>query len=643
MKLKPRQGWLAAALLVTSLWSGTPAFASGIGDEVKIDVGSPEIAKTGFDISEDYAVWMVEGEKTITLYDLDNHSEKKIGSEESTKTSPRVDGKYVVWIDSRDGGSDVYMYDISDEKETRLTSGSAKVTHLEISGKNIVWDDQSNGGSDVYMYNITSGESEQISTSGKASNPTIGDTYIAWQDVRSGNADIYYYDMKAGQEKAAVTSRGDQVNPSVYGNQIVYEDQSGTYSQIALYTIGNSKIKKLTDYSGDKTSPHLYKNTYLFVDDGHATYGTTTKTTTKDIASFIYDKLPPRVYGDYVLYAKADNNKKLRLNLYDLDEKEALQIGDVGGEPSQPDGSDRYVVYISENRKNSSVILYDVEKGTTKAITNVDADPIRPLVSNRYVVWYDESEDALFSYDIKKGVTNQVTDEDDDQEPDKKLYEIDGDMLLWVNMQSRPEIMLTDLSTNKSKEVSTLRKDPLSVDIYGNYATWVLEQSSNKASIVLYDIDDDDETEIRKNVQVKTAKLGEDFVVWSEYTDSKKPSWDLYYYDLDREKTTSLLRYADRDQINPQVSRNMVLYEDNRLSPKQKDFYFELYDAEEGSYSDYSWSSKAEVEEARIGGNRLVWIDTRDGDPYVYTLSFARPQDDDDDESDSDEDEETDN
>ncbi len=633
MKLTPKQGWLAAAILVTSLWSGTPAFAYSIGDEIKLDVSQPEIAKTGFDISEDYAVWMVEGDKTITLYDLDNNSEVKIGSKTSTKNNPRVDGDFVVWIDSRDGGSDVYLYDISKKKETLLTSGSAKVSHVDIAGKNVVWDDKSEGGTDIFLYNTSTGETEQISTSGKASNPTAGDTYIAWQDERSGNADIYYYDLKSESEKAAVTTRGDQLNPSISGDQIIYEDQSSGYSQIGLYTISKDKTKKLTDDSSDKKSPHIYKNTYVFLDDGDLSYGDVNKSGSKEIKSFVYDKLAPRVYGDYVLYAKTDSDKKLRLNLYDVDEKESLPLGSVAGDPSQPDGSDRYVVYISEGNKSDSVILYDVDNGTSKSLTKADDEPSRPLVSNRYVVWYDSSKDALVSYDMKKGVTKQVTDEDDDQAPDDKLYELDGENLLWLNVDSKPELVVTDLSTNKSTEIATLKKDPLSIDIYENYISWVQEQSTNKASVFLYDMDEEDETEIRKNVQVKEAKLGDNFVVWSEYTDSSKPSWDLYSYDIDRGKTASLLRYSDRDQINPQTSRNMVFFEDNRLSPNKKDFYHELYDVEDGTYSDYSWDDDADVEEARIGGNRLVWIDKREDTPYVYTLAFAQPKDDDDDDN----------
>lgn len=632
MKRRPVQGLMAAALLVTSLWSATPAFASSrLGEEVKIDVSQPEVDKAGFDISADYAVWMVEGEKTITLYDLDDNSETQIGNKSSAKTSPRVDGNYVVWIDSRDGGTDVYMYDVSMKKESLISSGS-KVTQLEISGKNVVWDDKSDKGTDIYLYNITSGDVEQITTSGKASNPSVGDTYVAWQDERNGSSDIYTYNLKTKAEKAAVTTRGDQVNPSISEDHVVFEDQSGDYDQIGSYDVNKGKTTILTTDSSDKTLPHAFETTYAVIDNGDLYFGDINKSGKRKAASSIYEKLAPRVYEDYVLYAKKDKDSKVRLNLYDMDEKVSVPLGEVAGEPSQPAGSDRYVVYVSEGSNSDSVILYDVEKGTSKSITKTDASPSRPLVSNHYVVWYDDSEDALFSYNIAKGTTKQVTDEDDDQLPDEKLYEIDGDNLLWVNVDGRPELIVTNLDSGKDTEITTLKKDPLSIDLYGNYVTWVLEQSSSKASVFLYDIEEEEDTEIRKNVQVKEAKLGDDFVVWSEYTDTTKPSWDIYSYDIDRGKTTSLLRYNDRDQINPKVSRNMMLFEDNRLSPNAKDFYYELYDVEDGSYSDYSWDDDAEIEEASIGGNRIVWIDTRDDDPYVYTMAIGQPKDDDDEE-----------
>ncbi|MFS0558618.1 hypothetical protein [Brevibacillus sp. 179-C9.3 HS] len=630
MKRKPMQGMLAAALLVTSLWSGTPVYASSIGEEEKIDGSQPSISSAGYDIAKKYAVWMVEGENAITLYNLDKGTQIEIGDKKSEKTNPKVDGNYVVWIDSRDGGSDIYLYDIEKEKESRLTSGSASVEGLEIADKRVVWTD--NG--DVYLHDISTGDTEIVSASGKASNPVVSNGYVAWEDDRDGNDDIYYYDIKAKQEKAAVTDKGDQGRPSIFSNQIVYEHKSS--GDLYSYSISNGRTKRLTDDSNEQSHVHLYQEDYVYDDDGDLRYRELGKTSSKKIASNLYGETGPKIYGDYILFAKKDSKKKLQLHLYDLDEKELVPIGSSGGKPKDPSGHDRYIAYVTESKKNDTIVLYDVDTNKSKVISNPEHDASRPVVSSHYVVWYVEREDALFSYDIRKGVQKQITDEDDDQKPSEKLYEIDGERLLWVNVDGRPEVIITDLSTGKHTEVTTVRNEPLSVDLYKNYATWVVEEGSKSASIVLYDIEEDDETEIRDNVKVEKAEIGDNFVVWSEDTGNSKTGWDLNYYNIDRQRVNPLLRYTDGDQKNPQASRNMILFEDNRLSSKGKEFYFELYDFEEDSYTDIEWDDDAEMENARIGGNRVVWVDDRDKDPYIYTLAFEPGDEDDKDEEDED-------
>ncbi|MBG9944810.1 hypothetical protein ABE237_01525 [Brevibacillus formosus] len=633
MKRRPIQGMLAAALLVTSLWSGTPALAYSIGDEEKIDASKPEISGAGYDISKKYAVWMVEGEETVTLYNLDKGTQTQIGDKESEKTNPKVDGEYVVWIDSRDGGSDVYLYDIAKQKETRLSDGAASVDGVEIGDKNVVWTD--NG--DVYLYKISTGDTEVVSASGKASNPVVSDAYVAWEDERDGNGDIYYYDIKAKEEKAAVVQKGDQGRPTLSTNKILYENLS--YNQIYVHTISNGRNKELTNGSNDKEFVHTYKDDYVYAEGNDLIYRTVDKSSKKKIDSNLYGNVGPRIYGDYVLYAKKDSNKKLQLHLYDLDEKEQVPLGNVGGDPSDPAGHDRYVAYVSKSKKNNAIVLYDMVNGTSKAISDPDHDATRPVVSSRYVVWYDQREDALFSYDIRKGVQTQITNEDDDQQPSEKFYEIDGERLLWVNVDRRAEVFITNLSTGKHTEVARLKSEPLSVDIYQDYAAWVVEEGKKNATIVLYDIEGEREREIRKNVKVEKAEIGDDFVVWSEDTGNSKTGWDLYYYNIDRQKVNPLLRYTEGDQKNPQASRNMILFEDNRLSGKAKQFYFELYDFEEGSFSDIEWDDDAEIESPRMGGNRIVWVDDRDKDPYVYTLAFAPGDDDEDDDEDDEKDE----
>lgn len=625
MKRKPMQGLLAAALLVTSLWTGTPAFASSIGQEIKIDVSQPEISRDGFDISKEYAVWKVEGEQTLTLYNLSKQTETKIGNKNSEKKKPRVDGKYAVWIDSRHGGADVYLYDIANDEEIRLTSGNASATDLEISGKKVVWSGKSDAGTDIFMYDIATGDTTRVSTSGKASDPTVSDSYVAWEDSRAGNPDIYYYDIGKQKEEVAVEGKAQQTDPSLYSDKIAYLHGQ----QVYVYTIGTGRNKQLTNTTSSKSGVHIYKDTVLYLDDDDLAYQEVGKSSGKEIATSVFEPLAPRIYEDYAMYAKRDNNKKLRLHIYDLDEKEEITLGATSGEPSQPDGSDRYVVYLTESKKKTSVVLYDTEKGTSKIISKSNADPVRPVVSGKYVVWYDKREDALIAYDIRKGTEKQITNEDDDQLPSETLYEVDGTKLLWVNLDRRANLMITDLATGKEVEVTSLKNEPLSVDIYGNYVVWVEESGKKTANIYLYDIEEQDDLLIRKNVEVQSAQIGDDFVVWSENSGGAKNGWDLYYYRIERQRTELLLRYSEGDQKNPQASRNMIIFEDNRLSSKEKDFYYELYDVEDRSYSDIEFDDDAEISSPRIGGNRIVWIDERDGGPVVYTMAFASPRNDD--------------
>ncbi|WP_081904125.1 hypothetical protein [Brevibacillus thermoruber] len=633
MKRTPIRGLLAAALLATTLWSGTPAFASDIGEEIRIDGNQPAVSKAGFDISGEYAVWIVEGEKTITVYDLEEETEVKIGDKQSDKTNPRVDGQYVVWIDSRHGGSDVYLYDIVKKKEIRLTDGTATPVEVEISDSNVVWTDLRDGKSDIYLYSIKTGEVTRVSNSGKASHPTVSSGYVAWEDKRSGNADIYYYEIAKKQEKAATTNRSDQTNPSLYLDKIVYENDKSGDVDIYVYSIGSGKEKQLTDDSEDQILPALYRDSYVFVSDGDLRLGDIDESGSDEIESRIYEKLPPRIYGDYVLFAKQDQDKILRIKLYNLDDEEPVGIGGMSGEPSQPDGDDRYVVYISETKNAAHVILHDLETKTNTIVSKSGSEPIRPLVSNRYVVWYDEDEEALISYDIKRGQRKQVTDEDAD--PSDSLYELFGNKLLWVDQGRRYDLYVTDLSSGDTEEITSLRDEPLTIDIYDNFVLWVTDEGSDRGSIYLYDLDEEDETEIRRDVQLQGASLGENFVVWSEHT-TKTNSYDLYYYDIDRGRTDLVIRWTERDQVDPQASRRMVFFADNRISVDKKDYYYELYDIEDGSFSPYYWSDDAEIEQPRLSGNRLVWIDTRDSDdPAVYTMAFARPNDDDDDDDDN--------
>jgi beta propeller repeat protein len=627
MKRGRIRGLMAAVLLTASLWGGTSAFAA---NEIRVDASQPYIARTGFDISTDYAVWMVKGENTITLYDIDDQSESKIGNKSSGKKSPVVDGKYVAWIDDRHGGDDVYLYDIDREKEIRITDGDAKPSELDIADNMIVWADSSDG--NIYLYDIEAGTEKRVSTSGRASNPTVTGSYVAWEDTRNKNSDIFYYDISKGREYPAVEESGNQTNPSIYDDQIVYESDSGRDTDIYLHELGSSRDKQLTTDSADEVMPQIYEDDFIYYNEEEEAlyFGSVNRPkNAKEIAKGVSKRLQPRMAGDYVIFAKKDRDDNLSIYIYDTDDEDLVQIGGTSGEPTQPDGDDRYVVYINESKRSSSVVLYDLQKKTSKVISKPDSEPSRPLVSSPYVVWYDEDEETLMVYNIRTGKLERAIDQDDT--PHDSLYELEGNNLLWVNEGRRYDVILTDLSSGDYEELETLNDEPLYLDVNEDYAMWVKEERSGDSTIVLYDIDRGRDEDIRTDVEIKGASLGDEFVVWSEYSNSTR-SYDLYYYDIDRERTNLAVRWTERDQIEPQASRDVVFFSDNRNSKRDTDYYFELYDIDRDSYMNEIWSEDAEIEEPRMGGNRLVWIDNRDSTPAVYTAEFASPRDDDDDD-----------
>lgn len=625
MKRGRIRGLLAAVLLTSSLWGGTSAYAAS---EIRVDGNQPAVSSAGIDISYDYAVWILQGENTITLYDIYDSRETKIGNKSSKKTEPKVDGEYIAWIDDRHGGADVYVYDIRKDRETRITSGRTEATQLELAEDKIVWVDERDG--NVYLYDLKTGDEKQVSKSGKASNPTVSRSYVAWEDKRNKNSDIYYYDISREREYQATSKSANEGKPSLYDDQIIYEYDKGSDTDIHLYEIGRDRDDQLTDSSDDELMPHMNEDYFIYVEGNNLILGDVTRPSRASvIEKGIHSRIQPRIAGDFVLFVKRDRDDNLTLHMYDTEDEELVPIGGMGGEPSQPHGDDRYVVYINESGKYTSVVLSDLEKRTSKIISQANRDASRPLVSSPYVVWFDDRDETLVAYNIRTGKLSAPIGGNDYPNPD--MYELVGNHLLWVNDGRRQSIMLTDLSTGETEDLASLREQPLAIGINDEYAMWVTG-GGRTSSIILYDLRRGREEEIRRNVDVKGAALGEDYVVWSEYSDSTN-SYDLFYYDLYRQRSNSMIRWTDKDQINPQMSRNVVLFENNRLSGKSNTFYYELYDLDEDNFLDEPWSDDAEMEEVRMGGNRVVWIDTRGSKTGVYTGAFASPRDDDDDDN----------
>jgi beta propeller repeat protein len=611
-------GWLSSLVLATSLWSGTPASAdTEIGKEIEIKPNQPYPSQAGMDLSKDYAVWMNADDSThaIYLYDIEEEEETRIVADGRRKSTPKVDGDYVVWIDYRhNNDGDVYLYNISKQKEQRITGDLAVPSELNIQGNYIVWTDRREGKSDIYAYDIRKRKERKLSTSGKAGSPSVEGPIVAWQDQRNGNYDIYYYNFHKGSEYRVGDNKYDQMHPHVFLGRIVYEDKRHGGRDIYLYRISKGKEERLTKSGKAKSYPQLGEESVIYLEqDELISYNLDTQKNTQ-IMNNIYKKPLPSYVGSYVLFAKEDNNDIPRLHLYDLEKESFLPIGSGAGKPSQPDTDDWYITYLKEGKDGNVVVLYDIKTKTMKLLSDSSQEPTRPLVSDSFVVWYDERSESLFSYEINTGKQRRITESEKDK-PVADLYELDGNQLFWVNEDGwEYELKLTNLLTGNTETVTEVEYELGNIDIRGSHLLWVTLYGQ-KAKLTVYDRNKEEGFEVYNGLRtLKDARLGDDFVVWSELNGG---TWDLFYTSFERDGIYRVFRGTAGDQVEPQVSGHFLVYHDRQ-------FGYQLYDLEEENYID-DFSEDAVVTELRLGGKRLVWIDKRDEGTALYTLMFEKP------------------
>lgn len=627
MKKKRTQGLLAVAILAASLWSGPVVYADEtVGQEVKIEGSQSNPSGTaGIDLTKDYAVWVStndDDDEAIVIYGRKDDQEVKVAANGNKKSYVKVSGNYLVWLEDSNNRKDIYLYDISSKKQTKITGQEAKPTELEFDGSHIVWTDERGGQSNIYSYDLAKKSEQKISSSNTASSPDVNGSWVVWEDERNGNSDIYAYNFDTKKEKRATTNKYEQSNPAVDRGVVVYEDRREGVSHIYSYDLDDGGENQITDSDEDAHNPQIYGRYVVYEEDDHLYYYNTKSEKTVSVESKIYSRVKAAIYDEDIFYVTKEDDK-LYLNLYNIDDDEAKPFGDQFNDPSQPDASDKYVVFMNND---DQVILYEVATKKAKVISKPDQEPTHPVVSDKFVVWYDQGDDSLYSYNTKSGTIKKITKSS--EEPSYSLYEIDGSNLFWVDEEGRSNTLkLTNLSTGNTDEIESTRKDIRNVDICGDRVLWVTDEGDDNSMIYYYDFKNgDDIYEVRhEKAEMEDAHLSENYIVWAE----KDNTWDLNYYDFDRDRIYSVLQSKDKDQVRPQISRDFLLFEDNQYNRDNK-FDYKFYDLAEMSYSDLYFSDDAVPTEVRLGGNRMVWIDERDNEKVVYMMAVAQPRDSDD-------------
>ncbi|MET3288091.1 UNVERIFIED_CONTAM: beta propeller repeat protein [Brevibacillus sp. OAP136] len=632
MKVRRMQGALAALVLATSLWSATtPAHAESIGSEESITSSALSVSKKGMDLSEKYAVWVStneDSEQSIVLYSIDNEKAERITTSSSSKSSPVTAGNYVAWIDYGRKDGDIYLYDITSQKTTKVTDSTFKATdqEIQISENYLVWTNAKD--KNIYAYDLSKKSTIQLTTKGKASHPSVSNSYAVWQDNNSSDADIFYYDFKKGKAVLATDNSENQTYPDISDDVIVYEDDRNSLTEIYSYDISTGEETRVTkskaSTDSNKEGPQISGNKVIYLDDEELRIQSLSSSSYDEVGSSVSSRLQARINSKYVLYAVEGSNS-VSLYLYNIKQDESSTLGSQAGDPASPAASDRYVIYLNQGKKQDQVVLYEVKSNVSTVLTSSNESPRKPLVSNKYAVWYDLKKDVLVSYDLKTGKKTSITTDDD--VPHEDFYALQGQNLVWADETRKGySLMLTDLKTNKSKDIEDVSTELKGLDLYDSRVIWA-DGQDNKIEVSVYDIDDEDTTTLKNRISdIDGVSVGENYAVWSENVGK---DWELYYYDFKRETVNQLYRNKEpNDQRKPKMSGNVFVYEDNQYSRDDDQYYYYLYDLDSKSLMKYYPGEDGIPSEMAIGGNRVVWVDNRDSVSNVYMMAFDQPSDD---------------
>jgi beta propeller repeat protein len=142
------------------------------------------------------------------ISDPDNVRTFEVGLEVGLYQLPKLDGDWVVAIDSDENGT-LWAKNLANSLDPlRIADSTGKqIARPAVAGSIVVWEDNRNGNWDIYGFDLTSQAEFPICTQdGDQEKPSIytdpNETayVVVWQDRRAGNADIYGAIMKGNVE-----------------------------------------------------------------------------------------------------------------------------------------------------------------------------------------------------------------------------------------------------------------------------------------------------------------------------------------------------------------------------------------------------------------------------------------------------------
>ncbi len=136
----------------------------------------------------------------IYMYDVATQQESVVAEGSVSQGQPDIWGDTVVWTQAAGAAFDIWYRDVTEPAAEALIAADYTQDHPRVNSRWVVWSDDRNGGGDttqdeVYVYDLEEGEERPVIASPHpygTLGPTIADSgLVAWQDFRNGDRDAY--------------------------------------------------------------------------------------------------------------------------------------------------------------------------------------------------------------------------------------------------------------------------------------------------------------------------------------------------------------------------------------------------------------------------------------------------------------------
>lgn len=312
-----------------------------------------------------------------------------------------------------------------------------------------------------------------------------------------------------------------------------------------------------------------------------------------------------------------------------------FQITTNTSSQTQPDIYLYWIVYQDNRNGNWDIYLYTVQGAIDpeERVTTNPANQMEPAIDGEIVVYQDDRNGNwdIYMYNVlTKTETRITTNTASQQYPD--IYH---DRIVWEdNRNGHLEIYMYDLTTKTETRItnSLANRNPA---ISGNIITYekqVFQNNAYRWSIYYFDLATNVETQVSDGNKYEPAIDGSLIVYQAQFV-----SFDYYTsYKVVMKDVVSGTTWESEhptEQKNPDVSGNIIVYEDNRVfvgypftdGYRWSIFLYNLDTQIESQVTKLTPNGGNQVSPA-IDGGRIVYMDDRNGnsDIYMTMVSFAQ-------------------